>query len=79
VLLTCGLIKIIKDINYINSTVGLADLQITEVRPRVFLLTYGAYKAWQDFIVSPLQVNNILFSIPLQALVELWESEAMKR
>jgi hypothetical protein len=59
--------------------VGLADLQTTEVRQRVFLLTYGAYKAWQDFIVSALQVNNILFSIPLQALVELWESEAMKK
>ena len=61
---------------------GLADLQITEVRQRVFLLfllTYGAYKAWQDFIVSALQVNNILFSIPLQALVELWESEALKK
>ena len=58
---------------------GLADLQITEVGQRVFLLTYGAYKAWQDFIVSALQVNSILFSIPLLALVELWESEAMKR
>ena len=62
-----------------HSTVALADLQITEVRQRVFRLTYGAYKAWQDFIVSALQVNNILFSIPLQALVELWESEAMKK